>query len=49
MAGICNTCKHFRGDAHPGDQTPHHCALQDAPLSEEDARKDCPECVPEKR
>lgn len=49
MAGICNTCKHFRGGANPGSDKPHQCALQEVPLSEDDARKNCPECVQTKK
>ncbi len=40
---MCATCRFFRRDAHPGSDSPHHCALLDAPLAGSDLRVDCPE------
>ncbi len=42
-ARMCATCTYFRPHAHPGTQTPHHCAYVDAPLREIDLRLDCRE------
>ena len=43
VARMCVTCRFFRRDAHPGSDSPHHCALLDAPLAGSDLRVDCPE------
>lgn len=43
VARMCITCRHFRPDAHPGQHSPHHCALLDARLGLETLRIDCPE------
>ena len=43
VARMCVTCRFFRPDAHPGESSPHHCALLDVPLSGSDLRADCPE------
>jgi DNA-binding MarR family transcriptional regulator len=43
VARMCMTCRFFRPDAHPGESSPHHCALLDVPLSGSDLRADCPE------
>jgi DNA-binding MarR family transcriptional regulator len=43
VARMCVTCRFFRPDAHPGEISPHHCALLDMPLSGSDLRADCPE------
>jgi DNA-binding MarR family transcriptional regulator len=43
VARMCVTCRFFRPDTHPGESSPHHCALLDAPLSGSDLRADCPE------
>jgi DNA-binding MarR family transcriptional regulator len=43
VARMCVTCRFFRPDAHPGEGSPHHCALLDVPLSGSDLRADCPE------
>ena len=43
VARMCVTCRFFRPDAHPGESSPHHCALLDVPLSGFDLRADCPE------
>lgn len=45
VARMCVSCRHFRPDVHAGP-APHHCALLDAPLAEEDLRVDCPEHEP---
>jgi DNA-binding MarR family transcriptional regulator len=39
----CATCRFFRPDAHPGQPSPHHCALMDLPLAREELRVSCPE------
>jgi DNA-binding MarR family transcriptional regulator len=43
VARMCVTCRFFRPDAHPGEDSSHHCALLDVPLSGSDLRTDCPE------
>src|SRR5215217_6102649 len=43
VARMCVSCRFFRPDAHPGEESPHHCALLDLPLSRSDLRVDCPE------
>ena len=43
VSRMCVTCRFFRPDAHPGSDSPHHCALLDAPLAGSDLRIDCPE------
>lgn len=40
--GMCVTCTHFRPNVRPG-LSPHHCALVDAPLANDQVRLDCPE------
>lgn len=42
LSGMCVTCTHFRPNVHAGP-SPHHCALVDAPLANEQLRLDCPE------
>lgn len=42
VARMCITCEHFRPRVRSGPQ-PHHCALLDAPLAEDELRVDCPE------
>lgn len=39
----CTTCRFFRPDAHPGQPSPHHCALMDIPLARGELRVSCPE------
>ncbi|MBU2582706.1 MAG: MarR family transcriptional regulator [Alphaproteobacteria bacterium] len=39
--GACYTCRHFRRDVDVESATPHHCALLDEPLSEDDSRAIC--------
>jgi len=40
---MCVTCTHFRPNAHPGRDQPHHCAFVDAPLGDASLRIDCPD------
>ena len=42
VSGMCVTCVHFRPNVRPG-AAPHHCALVDAPLANDQFRLDCPE------
>ena len=42
VIGMCVTCTHFRPNVRSG-VSPHHCALVDAPLADEQFRLDCPE------
>jgi DNA-binding MarR family transcriptional regulator len=42
LSGMCLTCTHFRPNVHVG-ASPHHCALVDAPLADEQLRLDCAE------
>jgi DNA-binding MarR family transcriptional regulator len=42
MSGMCVTCTHFRPNVRSG-ASPHHCALVDAPLANDQVRLDCPE------
>lgn len=44
--GVCGSCLHFRLDARPGHDAPHHCALLDAHLSDADSGSICAEQVP---
>ena len=46
MAGICNTCKYFEANVRPDEVRPHYCDLQDEPVTEEQSRQNCEECVP---
>lgn len=43
VARMCVSCRFYRPDAHPGKESPHHCALLDLPLARSDLRADCPE------
>ncbi len=43
VARMCVTCRFFRRDEHSNSDSPHHCALLDAPLVGSDLRIDCPE------
>jgi len=43
IARMCVSCRFFWPDAHPGDSSPHHCALLALPLARSDLRIDCPE------
>ncbi len=38
---MCATCLHFRPNAHPGAERPHHCAFVDAPFGDAALRIDC--------
>lgn len=40
---MCVTCAHFRPQAHPGSDKPHHCAFVDNPFNDEELRLDCPD------
>jgi DNA-binding MarR family transcriptional regulator len=42
ISQMCVTCKHFRPNVREGE-SPHHCALVDAPLANEQLRLECPE------
>jgi len=42
VGGMCVTCTHFRPNVRAG-ASPHHCALVDAPLANDQVRIDCPE------
>jgi DNA-binding MarR family transcriptional regulator len=42
ISGMCVTCTHFRPNVR-GGETPHHCALVDAPLADDHLRLDCAE------
>lgn len=42
VSGMCVTCTHFRPNVRAGS-TPHHCALVDAPLANDQLRVDCAE------
>jgi hypothetical protein len=42
VSGMCVTCTHFRPNVRRGP-APHHCALVDAPLANDQVRLDCPE------
>lgn len=39
----CVTCSHFRAYHYEDTETPHHCALVNAPLKKAQLRLDCPE------
>ena len=43
VARMYVTCRFFRPDAHPGEDSSHHCALLDVPLAGSELRTDCPE------
>jgi DNA-binding MarR family transcriptional regulator len=45
VSGMCVSCTHFRPNVHDG-ATPHHCALVDAPLADDQLRLDCPDHSP---
>jgi DNA-binding MarR family transcriptional regulator len=46
VAEPCRGCVYFQENAAPGTTEPHHCALIQRFLSEEEAQKDCPDHVP---
>ena len=44
---MCWECAYFRPHAHPDQpEAPHHCALIDAPLPDEETYVECPDFVP---
>lgn len=43
---LCITCIHFRPNVHADAETPHHCALVDAPFGDRHLRLDCPDQRP---
>jgi DNA-binding MarR family transcriptional regulator len=43
VARMCVTCRFFRPDTHPDEDSSHHCALLDVPLAGSELRTDCPE------
>lgn len=43
---VCVTCRHFRPNAHPGADAPHHCAFVNAAFGSRDLRLDCGEHEP---
>ncbi len=46
VAEPCRGCLYFRENAAPDSAEPHYCQLIERFLSEEEARKDCPDHVP---
>lgn len=47
VARMCVTCRFFRPNRHPATAArPHHCALLDMPLADDELRLDCPEHEP---
>jgi DNA-binding MarR family transcriptional regulator len=46
VSAPCAGCIHFRPDAHPGSDRPHHCALIDRALGAAEAAMECPEHTP---
>ena len=44
--GECFSCRHFRAGSHPATRTPHHCALLDERLSDQDSKFICVEHEP---
>ncbi len=46
VAEPCRGCVYFQENAAPGSPEPHHCGLIRRFLSEEEARKDCPDYTP---
>lgn len=47
VAEPCRGCAHFRPDVAPGTPEPHRCALLEAFLSDDEARKYCPDFTPQ--
>lgn len=43
LSSMCVTCTHFRPNAHPHQDRPHHCAFVDAPLGARHLRLECRE------
>lgn len=40
---MCLTCSHFRPQAHPGTDKPHHCAFVDNAFADTELRLNCPD------
>ncbi|MFF8103508.1 MarR family winged helix-turn-helix transcriptional regulator [Streptomyces sp. NPDC016640] len=40
---MCSTCSHFRPQAHPGSDKPHHCAFVDNAFDDGELRLECPD------
>ncbi|MEV7990957.1 MarR family winged helix-turn-helix transcriptional regulator [Streptomyces sp. NPDC086077] len=43
VSRMCLTCDHFRPEAHPGTDRPHHCAFVDNAFGDAELRLDCPD------
>ncbi|MFJ4467857.1 MarR family winged helix-turn-helix transcriptional regulator [Streptomyces sp. NPDC089424] len=43
VSRMCLTCDHFRPQAHPGTDRPHHCAFVDNAFGDGELRLDCPD------
>lgn len=43
---MCVGCRFFRPNEYAGRAKPHHCALIDSPIGNEDLRLECPEMEP---
>lgn len=43
LSSMCVSCTHFRPNAHPREDRPHHCAFVDAPLGARHLRLECHE------
>ena len=45
VARMCVSCEHFRPQAHPGSEQPHHCDFYKTAFGDQAFRLDCPEYV----
>ena len=45
VARMCVSCEHFRSQAHPGSEQPHHCDFYKTASGDQAFRLDCPEYV----
>jgi len=45
VARMCVSCEHFRSQAHPGSEQPHHCDFYKTAFGDQAFRLDCPEYV----
>lgn len=45
VARMCVSCEHFRQQAHPGSEQPHHCGFYNTAFGDQAFRLDCPEYV----
>ncbi len=45
VARMCVSCEHFRPQAHPGSDQPHHCDFYNTAFGDQAFRLDCPEYV----